>query len=181
MNEHRRAGRGRHQRMVVLAAALSGLVIVTAGCGSSSPTGPAGGGGSTPYQEALAYAQCMRSHGEPRFPDPDSQGQFKLTGPEIGPLGSPRYLSASNACEHLTPKIEPMTAARKRENVSQALKYSACMRSNGITTFPEPIVSNGGAAVGWRMSGIDQNSPQFHSAQQACRDFEPGLAGGGPP
>jgi hypothetical protein len=171
----------RRRRQAVFTAALSGLVILTAACGSGSPAGPSGGGGATPHQEALAYAQCMRSHGEPRFPDPDSQGQFKLTGPEVGPLNSPRYVAATKACEHLTPKIEPMTAAQKRENVSQALRYSACMRSNGITSFPEPIVSNGGAAVGWRVSGIDHNSPQFRSAQQTCRNFEPGLAGGGPP
>jgi hypothetical protein len=33
--------------------------------------------------------------------------------------------------------------------------------------------------VGFRVSGIDLSSPQFQSAQQACRKFEPGLGGGG--
>jgi hypothetical protein len=35
---------------------------------------------STAYQQSLAYAQCMRAHGEPGYPDPASNGGFIIDG-----------------------------------------------------------------------------------------------------
>jgi hypothetical protein len=59
----------------------------------------------TPYQKALSYAECMRSHGVPGFPDPNSQGDF-LVNPsdniDIDEL-SPQYKSAVKTCAHLFP------------------------------------------------------------------------------
>jgi hypothetical protein len=162
-------------RAGALAAALSGLALLAAACSGAGPTAATGSASAqTPYQQALAYAQCMRTHGEPSFPDPTSQGLITFGPVDIH---SPRYLSANKACAHLIPS-QPLTAAQRREHVSQALKFSACMRSHGIANFPDPIVTRGGAAVGLRLSGIDQGSPQFQSAQHACRQFEPGLGGG---
>jgi hypothetical protein len=164
-------------RAAVLAAALCGIAVLAAACGGGGPAAGAGSAsGQTPYQQSLAYAQCMRTHGEPDFPDPTSQGAITFGPVDIH---SPQYLSANKTCEHLLGS-QALTAAQNREHVSQALKYSACMRAHGITNFPDPMVNNGGKAVGFRMSGIDQSSPQFQSAQQACRKFAPGLAGGGP-
>lgn len=173
---HRERWQAGAARAAVLATALPGIALLAAACGSGgSPTaGP--GTNQTAYQQALAYAQCMRNHGEPGFPDPTSQGAITY-----GPIDihSPQYLSANKTCEHLLGS-QPMTAAQKREHVSQALKYSACMRAHGMPNFPDPIIVQGGKAVGFRMSGIDQSSPQFQSAQQACRKYAPGLGGGGP-
>ena len=36
-------------------------------------------------QQATQFAQCMRRHGWPNFPDPDSHGRFELTNPHDGP------------------------------------------------------------------------------------------------
>jgi hypothetical protein len=51
----------------------------------------------------LSFARCMRSHGVPDFPDPDSYGQIP-TGPN-GPQGvataSPQYQSAYQSCKPL--------------------------------------------------------------------------------
>lgn len=113
----------------------------------------------------------MRSHGEPDYPDPTSQGAF----PHI-PAG---LQSANKACGHLLPS-QSLTAAQKQESLSQALKYSACMRSHGIPDFPDPVVAQGGDTVGLHVNGIDQSSPQFQSAQQACRTVDPWLGSGAP-
>jgi hypothetical protein len=170
-NRQQRAGAG------ILAAALAGIALLAAACGSGSPAGAGTGSGQTPYQQALAYARCMRAHGDPGFPDPNSQGLFPH------PAG-PQYQSASRACEHLLPS-QPLTAAQKQEHVSQALKFSACMRSHGVPGFPDPTIAQGGTAVGFRLGNIDRNSPQFQAAAHACRKFEPGMAalmaGGGTP
>ena len=170
-DQQRRAGAG------ILAAALAGITVLAAACGSGSPTGAGSAISQPPYQQALAYARCMRAHGDPGFPDPNNQGLFPH------PAG-PQYQSASGACGHLLPS-QPLTAAQKQEHVTQALKFSACMRSHGIPSFPDPTIALGGTAVGFRLGNIDQNSPRFQAAVHACRDFEPGMAGlmagGGPP
>ena len=36
-------------------------------------------------QQATQFAQCIRQHGWPRFPDPDSRGGFELSNPHDGP------------------------------------------------------------------------------------------------
>jgi hypothetical protein len=169
MNDTISAGRDRNRRAGagILATAMAGIAVLTAACGGGSPAGAGSGSGQTPYQQALAYAQCMRSHGDPGFPDPNGQGLF------LHPAG-PQYRSASTACGHLLPS-QPLTAAQKQQHVSQALKFSACMRSHGFPDFPNPMVANGGAAVGFGFAGIDKSSPQFHIAAQACRRFEPAL------
>jgi hypothetical protein len=59
---------------------------------------------------------------------------------------------------------------------AEALQYAACMRSHGVPDFPDPTVQNG--SVGFSITagdGVDQNSPQYQSARQACSS----LRGGG--
>jgi hypothetical protein len=153
----------------ILAAALTGIAVLTAACGGGSPAGAGSDSGQTPYQQAVAYARCMRAHGDPGFPDPSSQGLFPH------PAG-PQYQSATRACEHLLPS-QPLTATQRQGHVRQALKFSACMRSHGIPGFPDPTTAQGGTAVGFRLGNIDRNSPQFQAAVHACRAFEPGMAG----
>jgi len=59
---------------------------------------------------------------------------------------------------------------------TEALEYSECMRSHGVSNFPDPTVENG--SVGFNITasdGIDQNSPTYLAARQACQS----LRGGG--
>ena len=59
---------------------------------------------------------------------------------------------------------------------AEALQYAACMRRHGVPDFPDPTVQNG--SVGFSITagdGVDQNSPQYQSARQACSS----LRGGG--
>ena len=69
---------------------------------------PANGGPPTASQRAaettklLKYAKCMRSHGEPGFPDPivkPDQLGFNLNGID---LNSPRFPAAQKACRSLS-------------------------------------------------------------------------------
>jgi hypothetical protein len=161
-----RAGLG---RAGILAATAAGIALLAAACGGGSPAAA----GLTSYQKAVAYAQCMRSHGVPGFPDPDSKGNFIIKGPEIG--GSPQQnASADKACRHLLPNGGQMTAAQQQKALSQALKFVACMRSHGLPDMPDPVVDRGGISIRVGGKGFGPNSPQFRSAQQACRQFGPG-------
>lgn len=61
-------------------------------------------------------------------------------------------------------------------HVNQGLKFSACMRSHGVTDFPDP--SSGGGIQISPGSGINPFSPAFKAAQAACRKLLPGPVGG---
>ncbi len=58
--------------------ALAGVVLLAAACGGG---GAAAGPGThqTGYGRELAYARCMRAHGDLGFPDPQSDGTFTTT------------------------------------------------------------------------------------------------------
>jgi hypothetical protein len=59
--------------------------------------------------------------------------------------------------------------------VADAYKYSACMRNHGVSDFPDPVVSHSGngTQVSIHVSQADGTSPQFKTAQQACRSILP--------
>jgi hypothetical protein len=67
-----------------------------AACGSSdSPSSAAGTGSGDTL--ALKFADCMRSHEVPNFPDPGSNGSDPGVNPAISQQ-SPAFQSASQAC-----------------------------------------------------------------------------------
>jgi hypothetical protein len=51
-------------------------------------------------EAARRYAQCMREHGVPEFPDPDENGYFTRDTGEIVDQASPTFQSAFKACGH---------------------------------------------------------------------------------
>jgi hypothetical protein len=118
----------------------------------------------------------MRSHGEPGFPDPTSNGNLIVDGRKDH-LNGALMQSANKACQHLLPKSVPMTAAQQRQVTSQALKYVACMRSHGLPTFPDPVVNANGVEFQGPKGGPGPNSQQFQFAMRACQKLLPG----GPP
>lgn len=159
-------------RPAILATALAGIALLAVACGgSAAPVSAA----QTNYQKAVAYSQCMRTHGEPGFPDPQPNGDLLING-QKDHLNGALMNSASKACQHLMPKSPPMTAAQQRKATAEALKFVACMRAHGLPAFPDPKVSSGGIAL-QLPSSIMPNSAVFKNAQQACRNLIPG----GPP
>jgi hypothetical protein len=153
-----------------LPAAVAGVALLAAACGGSSAAS-----GSTVYQKAVAYAQCMRSNGEPDFPDPDSQGNFDRTLANRSLFAGAQFQAASKPCQRLLPPSPPETAAEQQREYQKALKFAACMRTHGFPSFPDPTPI---PYVGFdRPPGIDVNSTQFQSARQTCHTisgFGPG-------
>ncbi|HTW98379.1 MAG TPA: hypothetical protein VMD59_06360 [Acidimicrobiales bacterium] len=110
----------------------------------------------------------MRAHGIENFPDPNGQGTF--VGQFSGRLNasSPRYKNANQTCEHLLPGGGQITASQSQKLETYALQYAACMRSHGITDFPDPkVMSNGSVSLDLR--GIDTGSSQYEAANESCR------------
>jgi len=59
-------------------------------------------------------------------------------------------------------------------HVAQAVKFSQCMRANGVPNFPDPDASGSltldGVVNG---SSLDPNSATFQQALSACKNLEP--------
>jgi hypothetical protein len=132
---------------------------------AASPAAP-----SDRQSGAVAFAGCMRSHGAPNWPDPDSSGVFdksKVTAQQLEVTNS-QLRAAQGACQHLLP---PQSVAQQRLNAAQALQFSACVRSHGVANFPDPDGS--GRIPDPASVGIDQSSTQFQAANQACASYRP--------
>jgi hypothetical protein len=102
MNDKTGGNRGLWDAAALATAAA--LTVLAAGCGIvhihvGSSGGPASTGSAT-YQEDLAYAQCVRSHGLPDFPLPNPSGTSGFSGQLTGGPGSP-LARANAACKHL--------------------------------------------------------------------------------
>jgi hypothetical protein len=174
---------------LALAAAL-GLAVLASGCGGSpgpgvaqAPNSGAGGSGSTGGStkgDPAAYSACMRKHGVPNFPDPDSHGHLKLTfgqgknGQKTGvDPNSPQFRKAQQACQKLLPNGGKPTPQEQAKEQQAALKFSQCMRSHGVPKFPDPKFSPNGGTQMTIGKDVDPNSPQFKAAQKACQKLVP--------
>jgi hypothetical protein len=75
------------------------------------------------------------------------------------------------------------TAAGTTEKASaqnKAVRFSACMRDNGVSEFPDPDAS-GDLTIDGVVNGssLDTDSPAWREALAACRDLQPsGFTGG---
>jgi hypothetical protein len=185
MNEETSGGRRPRRRPAVrrragaLPAAVAVIAMLATACGGGSPASASAPGGSS-YQHALAFAQCMRSHGESGYPDPTKEAgnsvAFKITPASGIHTGSAQYQSAYGTCQKLLPAgHRGLTPALLQKGLSALLKYSECMRSHGIANFPDPVSNGKGISIP-AVTGVDPQSPQFQSAQQACRSLMPGGA-----
>jgi hypothetical protein len=181
--------RNRLVRACSATAAVAGLALFAAGCGGSSGPGVAGVASTTATTSAAspssgsnasnpaAFSNCMRSHGVPLFPDPNSKGALS-PGSGVDP-NSPQFRKAGDACRSLLPRGGGYSTASSSRRLTpqqqgQLLSYAKCMRSHGLPKFPDP--SSHGIALD--AGQIDVNSPQFVSAQQACRSLLPKLGPG---
>jgi len=169
------SGGTRLRRTGPVLAILAGLTVSVAACGGgsggSSGSGPSGAGSSSQGNPAR-FAQCMRGHGVPSFPDPNSNGQFTLAITKGGSLdpNSATYKSALQACHQYDTSFGSSNGSGASNG--NTLKFAQCMRSHGVTDFPDPRSGGGGLTAG----GDVQSNPHFQSAMQACR---PLLSGGG--
>jgi hypothetical protein len=58
--------------------------------------------------------------------------------------------------------------------MAKLVAYAQCMRSHGVSGFPDPTPNPNGTGGGFNISGQLSSSPQFKSANQACQPLLPG-------
>jgi hypothetical protein len=120
------------------------MALLVSACGSGAPaaSGTGSGGNSTTAsaQKAVRFAQCMRSNGVSKFPDPSASGQFTIDEIANGSsldTTSPAFTQALSACKTLEP-AGFTGGTRSAQQQSAALKFAQCIRENGATDFPDP-------------------------------------------
>ena len=172
---------------------ISGLSL--AACGSSTPSSSgaqkSASAATNNGNKALAFSQCMRSHGVPNFPDLknghlDLQVQQTPNGTTVDgvSVNGPAFQAAQQACQQYLPTGGVATAGASATIRAAALKFSQCMRANGLPNFPDLKVSTANGRVQFQSgagSGIDPNSPAFQAAQVKCRPLVSKALGRGRP
>jgi hypothetical protein len=111
----------------------------------------------------------MRSHGVTSFPDPNASGQFGgiSAGSGIDP-SSPTFQAAQQACQKYMPAGNA-TPAQQAQRQAQLLKHAKCMRSHGVTNYPDPG-SNSVSGIGPN-EGINPQSSTYKAALSACQSL----------
>jgi len=155
MRRPRRAGPPTGRTTAVILATTV-LALLAACSGSPSPAGSGsspGAGGSARSPSALDYSACIRSHGVPDYPDPDSSGQLPKTDARLLGVSTSQYQAAQQACRHLLPtsgspedcmQYSDCPPALVQQMLAADRKLARCMRSHGVPNFPDP--TNGGAS-----------------------------------
>jgi hypothetical protein len=155
------------------AAAAIAAATVIAACGSNSPSSSGSGGHPTQaqiqqeQQDAVRFADCMRSHGVPSFPDPTiSPREFK----EAFNTQSPAFQSAATACQHLLPRggRPSRNAAHSQAQIAALLAFARCIRSHGFPSFPDPTSSGQVTHEMLANAGINLHQPAALQAGDAC-------------
>lgn len=188
------------KQRLMAAPVLVVLISLFAGCGSNAPAGTttAGSGDSgsasdtasasssatsgtgistesIKREKAVKFAECVRAHGVPHFPDPDSSGDFNF-GVDVS---AAVFTAAVNACKALQP---PGTLSAKRSTAQQsaALRFAQCVRARGVPDFPDPL--NGQPVINTYLipsSSRPGGMTILNAATHKCGSFLGVAAGGG--
>jgi hypothetical protein len=142
----------RKRRPLVTLVLVSVIALVGAGCGSNTVTGTASSDGkagsgassadgstgagtqATKREKAVKFAECMRAHGVPHFPDPGPSGDINF-GVDVS---AEVFTAAVNACKSLEPP-GALSSKRSAKQQSAALRFAQCVRAHGVPDFPDPV------------------------------------------
>jgi hypothetical protein len=194
-----RPGRSRPPTARIVAAIIAAavLVLLAPAC-SRSPSstgsgGSPGAGGSSTAASAVAYSACMRTHGVPNYPDPDSNGNLpKGNAQDLG-VSTSQFKATEQACRHLLPSSDTTfnasliqclmngdgdcPSALVQRALTEGRTFAQCMRNHGVPNWPDPTVdSTGRPSFQTTASGISiasTRSPQMLSKIGLCQN-QPG-------
>ncbi len=129
----------------------------------------------TPAAGATRFESCMRAFGvtlPPTVFDSVGRPRLELTLSGIN-FNTSRNKDALNACAvHLTSGAlglagSPLVGESVMESLSS---FSACVRGQGVPTFPDPVADFDGVGPPFPADQIPFNDPDLPDAVDTCRD-----------
>jgi hypothetical protein len=173
---HRRAGR-RPARTAAAIIATAVLALLAAACSHSpSSTGSgrspnAGASANSQQNGMLAFSRCMRSHGVPDFPDPNSSGALPKSQLAQLTASNPQFPAAHRVCGRLLPNGGQPTQAQVQQAWNDMRNFARCMRSHGVPNWPDPAPTSQQDQRPFfhTPDSIDPNAPQITTRIRACQ------------
>jgi hypothetical protein len=153
-------------------------VLLVAACGGASPSAGPGASpaanGSTSTPSAINASRCIRAHGVPNFPDPNSSGDIPKEGPQQLGVSDAVLQAAQQACQALWP-YQPQSLASQQAAMPAYLAFAACMRAHGLPGFPDPTTSSRGIVfvISLSKDGFDPHSAAVLAKVQECLHLLP--------
>lgn len=185
MNGPSHAGRDPRRRtrfrLAAPAAVLASATLLAAACGGSPSTTARVPTLQDMTTNALTFAKCMRAHGVPDFPDPTVQDNAQAKGVRFevsaSIRNSPQFQPATKVCQKQA-GFGQLSPAVLQAMMTAALKFAECMRSHGVTNYPDPVDEGNKIQLGpGPGSSFAKDSPRAQAARRACA---PLLPNGGP-
>jgi hypothetical protein len=170
------------ERRLFTAVLVAGLALLAAACGGSkgsqvaqlgSTAATSGSSSSAAAQETgmLPFSSCMRSHGVPAFPDPDSSGTLPKRQVAQLAASDPQFVAAHRTCEHLLPNGGQPTQAQVQQAWVDMRSFARCMRSHGVSNWPDPTFTSEHDHRPFfnPPASIDPNAPQITARIRTCQ------------
>ncbi len=178
-----------HRRPIGVTLGVAVIVLGVAACGGTGSGSPSVANVSTTTnatlgastastvprsdaaQSLVEWANCMRSHGDPNQPDPtiDVHGGIDIFIPgSAGSLSNAVHNGTAPCNGYLATASADLRAGAsdlKPPDQDALVKYSQCMRANGVPNYPDPGT---GGTTNFNGTGIDPNSPFFGRANDKC-------------
>jgi hypothetical protein len=172
--------------------ATAALALLAAACSTSSSSSAPNAADSASTQ-LVAYSQCMRTHGVPKFPDPSNGAPPKADAGQLG-VSTTQLQIAQGDCQHLLPTGGSLQQQGQQcmlagncppALVAQMLtadrKFARCMRSHGVPNWPDPSIDPEGRPVfNLTTVGITHSqthSPPIQNKLAECNRIDPAAAG----
>ena len=161
-------------RNLTLTALLAAAALAAAGCGVGSPAAAARPT-ANPVTVYHQFAQCIRDHGIPDFPDPtiDAQGQPHLPDSVQKPPDA-----VLQPCLPILNQLPPgdRPSSQSTNDPAMMRQFAECMRAHGITDWPDPNAS-GEFPMPPSLAGNIKRGPRWQQIQAAwngpCKRYDP--------
>ena len=165
-----------------LPAVAAALVMMLAGCGgggthTAAAAGPGGGSGSTAHTQRVLdeYAQCVRTHGFPNFPDPRINASGELIDGAAQPWVKQAALQTDHACgnilSQLPPRVGQQSGPVTPAQLAQERRFAACMRQHGLPDWPDPQPDGSFRLSTTPYATMGKTGPVL-TGIEACRQYE---------
>jgi hypothetical protein len=129
----------------------------------------------------------MRAHGVPNFPDPQPSGNAKFPSAQQLGISTTQYQTSENDCQQLLPAgaNDVFPAAEVQQLLIGMRQFSQCMRSHGVTSWPDPATDAQDRPL-FPLGSAGISRDQYRSAQvqtplTQCQRLLPAALGGGTP